>query len=621
MSSDSPPPRRGPFGPEIRRVLRHYAGVAGVRRWHLAVPALLALLIAAVEGGSFALLIPLTDGMAANDFDVLDGSSTFGWVARLLPDAAANSPSRDAYLAILIIGLIFAGRVAKLSLEYVRKLYLDLRNERYQVRIKRETFARVLRFGRQYFDRQALGRVDTEVGWSSSVVELLAAAEGLFLNVVRLAAKIVLMVAISIPLSLSILIAFPLIRALLSRIHRSAVTVATEGAEVERRMRTEILDLLATIPLVKAFSQEDEAASAYGEILEESRGIQVRRQRLRHLKNPVEEGVVLLGVLVAQGLTLWWASDFQPGDLARFGAFLLVAQQCMPDYMAFSNFRLRMFEQVPLLEALATLFNDDGKHMVPSGPRRYEGLREGIEIRGLTFGYRADAPVLRDVDATIQVGEITAIVGETGAGKTSLVDLVARFYDCPPATVFVDGVDIRDVSLPSLHARMAMVSQDVWLLNRSVRDNLTFGLAEVPPDEVLLEGLAEVELAEFVAGLRGGLDAVVGDRGVRMSGGQRQRLALARALLRDPDILILDEATSALDSVVERRIEEAIERKVRGRTLLVIAHRLSTIRNADQILVMAGGRIVERGTWDALIDHGGVFARLHAAQHPPHAAT
>jgi subfamily B ATP-binding cassette protein MsbA len=205
-------------------------------------------------------------------------------------------------------------------------------------------------------------------------------------------------------------------------------------------------------------------------------------------------------------------------------------------------------------------------------------------------------------------------VGSSGAGKTTFVDLLARFYDCEPGTILLDGTDIREYSLPSLHSRMAIVSQDVWLLNRSLRDNLTFGLDETVEDPELVGVLSDVVLDDFLAELPEGLDTEVGDRGVRLSGGQRQRIALARALLRDPDIVILDEATSALDSVIEQGVAEAIKRRLTGHTLIVIAHRLSTIRDADLILVFEGGRIVERGTWDELIARGGAFHDLYQAQ-------
>jgi subfamily B ATP-binding cassette protein MsbA len=379
-------------------------------------------------------------------------------------------------------------------------------------------------------------------------------------------------------------------------------------------MRSQVLDILGSIPLVKAYSQEDVAASAYTEVLREAEDVAVRRDRIVSLRYPVEEVVILFVMLLVQATVIYVTGDFRPGDLAAFGAFLLVLQQALPDYKYLSLFSLKVSEELPRLEAVAGLFSDHGKFVVPSGPETFPGLREQITIRDLDFQYQEGVDTLSGISATIPAGQVTAIVGRSGAGKTTFVDLIARFYDCPPQSILFDGVDVRDYALPSLHKTMAIVSQYVWLLNRSLRDNLTFGLEHVPADEALLGALDDVDLSEFVAGLAAGLDTEVGDKGVRLSGGQRQRVALARALLRDPDILILDEATSALDSVVEQRVARAIQERVQGHTLIVIAHRLSTIRDADLILVMDEGRLVERGTWDDLVGGDGPFAALHAAQ-------
>ena len=222
---------------------------------------------------------------------------------------------------------------------------------------------------------------------------------------------------------------------------------------------------------------------------------------------------------------------------------------------------------------------------------------------------------MHQITTSIEAGKVTAIVGRTGAGKTTFVDLLARFYDCAPGRIMLDDVDIREYSLPSLHEKMAIVSQGVWLLNRTLRDNLTFGLSRRVADEELEAALRDVDLDEFRSGLREGLDTEIGDRGVRLSGGQRQRVALARALLRDPDILILDEATSALDSIVEQRVAHAIQRRSAGRTLIMIAHRLSTIRGADLIIVMDKGRVAEQGSWDDLLTQKGIFRQLYEAQY------
>jgi subfamily B ATP-binding cassette protein MsbA len=573
------------------------------------------LLAGAFEAASFSLLVPLTDAVAENSFDFLDESRAFGWIGALVPDALSAPPARDAFLVIATVSLIILGRVAKLVLEYLRKLFVVARNERYRVAVSRETFGRVLGFGRQYFDKQSLGRVDAEVGWSSSVLGLLVAGEELFRYAVGLVVKAAVMVAISLPLSIAFIVTLPFVNWFMTTVNNQVRRISTEGLEVDRRMRGRILDLLGSIPLVKAYSQEEAAAQAYTEVLRQAEDIAVRRDRIMSLRYPVEEVVILLVMLAVQGTVIFVEGDFRPGDLAAFGAFLLILQQALPDYKYLSLFSLKVSEEVPRLEAVAGLFSDEGKFIVPSGPRTFERLEDRIEIRGLTFQYQSGVDTLREIQATIPAGKVTAIVGRSGAGKTTLVDLVARFYDCAPGSIMLDGVDVREFSLESLHDKMAIVSQDVWLLNRSVRDNLTFGLSRGVEDAELFGALNDVDLSEWVVRLPAGLETEVGDRGVRLSGGQRQRLALARAVLRDPDILILDEATSALDSVVEQRVARAIQQRAVGRTVILIAHRLSTVRDADQILVMRDGQVVERGVWQTLIDQRGVFAELHEAQY------
>ncbi len=594
-------------------VLRHYWRVADVKAWHLVLPIGLILIASAFEGASFSLLIPLKDAVAENSFDFLGESRAFGWISELVPDGLDPS-ARDAYLVLLIAVLMILGRVGKLGFQYTARLVVTARNERYRVRVGKETFGRVLAFGRQYFDGQAIGRIDAEIGWSSSVIGLLTAAQELFRHVVSLLVKVGVMIVISLPLSIAFLVTLPLVQGLVAAINRAVKRISEEGVEVDRQIRAQTLDILGAIPLVKAVSQEQTASEMYEKVLRLGERVAVRRDRAIGIRYPIEEITILLAMLLVQGVFIYATGDFRPADLAAFGAFLIVLQQALRDYKLISRFSLHVFEELPRLEAVAGLFSDEGKFIVPSGDKTFGGLEHGIEVNNLNFRYVQGPETLHDLNATIAAGKVTAIVGSSGAGKTTFVDLLARFYDCEPGSILLDGTDIRQYSLPSLHSRMAIVSQDVWLLNRSLRDNLTFGLERTVGDEELVGALADVELGDLLVEFPDGLDTEVGDRGVRLSGGQRQRIALARALLRDPDIVILDEATSALDSVIERSVAAAIKRRLTGHTLIVIAHRLSTIRDADHILVFEGGRIVERGTWEELIERGGAFHELHRAQ-------
>ena len=261
----------------------------------------------------------------------------------------------------------------------------------------------------------------------------------------------------------------------------------------------------------------------------------------------------------------------------------------------------------------ATLFDDTDKYYVKGGTVRFDGLKSGISCKNLSFSYDDEKDVLHNVSFEIPKGSMTAVVGPTGSGKSTLINLLMRFYDCPEGSLFLDGTDIRSFSLDHYLKHIASVSQETLLLHDTLRYNITYGLNTIS-DHDLMQVIERARLSDFIASLPKGLDTLIGDRGVRLSGGEKQRVSIARALLKGAEILILDEATSSLDSHTEKLIQEAIDEAVKDRTSIVIAHRLSTIQHADQILVLENSRLVEAGTLDALLQKKGKFSQLWEEQ-------
>jgi subfamily B ATP-binding cassette protein MsbA len=245
-------------------------------------------------------------------------------------------------------------------------------------------------------------------------------------------------------------------------------------------------------------------------------------------------------------------------------------------------------------------------------------IRDEIRIESATFSYE-DEPVLKDVNLTIKAGEMVAFVGMSGGGKSTLVNLIPRFYDLDSGSIKIDGQDIRDVSLASLRRQIGIVTQQTILFNDTIKNNIAYGDIR-KTDEDIVNAAKAANAHDFIMKLPNGYDTFIGEQGMKLSGGERQRISIARALLKNAPILILDEATSSLDTEAEKEVQEALDKLMKNRTTLVIAHRLSTIRNADRIMVLIGGRIVEVGTHDSLLEKQGEYFKLYNLQFQEEAA-
>jgi ATP-binding cassette, subfamily B, bacterial MsbA len=329
---------------------------------------------------------------------------------------------------------------------------------------------------------------------------------------------------------------------------------------------------------------------------------------------PLAEGLattILIGMIVLSISVFVGNGTLQAASLLTF---LFILFRLVPAIHEINGNRAMINSYRGSIENIKELLRSDNKPYMENGTLPFSGLQQAIALHSVDFGYDPSVPVLRNITLTLNKGETTALVGASGAGKTTLADLIPRFYDPTAGRILVDGTDLREFDINTLRRKMAVVSQDTFIFNTSVRNNIAYGM-ETIDDEAVYEAARAANALDFILEMPEGFDTQLGDRGVRLSGGQRQRIAIARALLRNPEILILDEATSALDSVSERLIQESLEKLSVGRTVVAIAHRLSTIVRADKVVVMEKGQIVEQGTYQELLDQRGKLWNYHQMQH------
>jgi ATP-binding cassette, subfamily B, bacterial MsbA len=538
-------------------------------------------------------------------------TTAFGWLAKLFGDGTfTHHPDpRTIYLVPIALVFIFLGRGIG---NFTQTYFMGYVGRSIVKRLRGEVFRSVLDLPAAYFDRSSTGTLLSRLTYNSEQVG--QASSDSIVIMARAALTVIAMVIglfwLNWRLALISLTTGPLAAWLVSVVSRN---FRRYGRRIQDSMGdvTRIAKEAFEAPrLVKVYEAQPHLRATFDAVNEHNRRSYMKLILTRGLANPTVQLVTAFGGALVLGLALrdTISGRMSPGDLLGFFTLLTSIAQPMRELVQVAD---PLQQGIAAAESLFELIDEPPE---PAGGGYVAGRVRGVvEFRNVSFSYpQGERPALRGVSLDAPAGSSLAIVGRSGSGKSTLVSLLPRFYDVGSGSILIDGHDIREYDLRSLRAQIAVVSQDVTLFDDTIRNNIAFGRKVSEGD--LLQAAEAAHVLEFASALPTGLDTVVGDRGVLLSGGQRQRISIARALLKNAPILILDEATSALDTEAERHIQAALAHLVRNRTTFVIAHRLSTVEQADRIVVLDAGELVESGTHAELLARDGRYAQLYRLQ-------
>ncbi len=509
-------------------------------------------------------------------------------------------------LAIIVVAIIRG-----LS-SYGNTYYMGYVGQRVIADLRKTLYTHILELPYEFFVKNPAGGLTSRLTNDINLLEK-ATADTLIhafkqgLSVVVLAVIILMM---DWQLALIGGIVFPLAIYPAMRFGKKIKNISRKGQGTLGDMASIIYEALKGIRVVKGFGMKNYETKRFDQENERFARYRTRAIKIRGISSPFMETFAA----VSFALTIWYASyRISAGTLTPeafitfFAAIVMLYQPVRVLNGVYLNLQQGLGSAQRIFEIL-----DTPTEAVKDGTKLCTGVEEGIEFRDVSFGY-GEKEVLKKINLTVKKGERIAIVGSSGVGKSTLVNLIPRFYDVTEGAILIDGVDIRDFTLESLRRQISIISQDVVLFNDTVRNNIAYGRPEISEEEVIRAAIS-ANAHQFIQELPQGYDTVIGEGGIRLSGGQRQRLSIARAILKDAPILIMDEATSSLDAESERAVQEGLKNLMKGRTTFIIAHRFSTIKDATRIVVLSGGTIVEVGSHDELMQKSGEYRRLYSLQ-------
>lgn len=553
--------------------------------------------------------------------DAFKSVNTGGWMNQINPVThfkewlydVIQQPGGNVRALMVICFLVFGAVMLKNLFAYLSMYFLNPIRNRILNDMRSNMYATILRLPIGYFTEQRKGDIMSRLSNDLNDVEgsTISVLESLFREPITILLFFTYMIVLSPQLTLFLLIFLPVAGFILGRIGRSLKKENKQVLQQFGQIFSTIEETLGGMRIIKAFNAEKRIQQKFEHENQAMYHLKNKANRRRDLASPVSEALGITSVLCI----LWYGGrlvlsgdsgfSLNAGD---FLAYIAIFTQLIQPLKGLSNASYNIQKGAASIERIEALIHEHVGITDSPDAKELKAFNHSIELRNVNFSYQ-DQPILKNINLTIEKGKTIALVGSSGAGKSTLADLIPRFIDATEGEVLIDGQPIKSYSLHSIRNLMGVVTQEAILFNDSIAANIALGKPEAGMDEII-KAAQIANAAGFIEKKEQGYETNIGDRGQKLSGGERQRLTIARAVLKNPPILILDEATSSLDTESERLVQEAINNLMHNRTSIVIAHRLSTIRHADEIIVMQKGEIVERGTHDQLVARNGYYKKL-----------
>ncbi|ELC8443577.1 ABC transporter ATP-binding protein [Clostridium perfringens] len=525
----------------------------------------------------------------------------------IINDVIPNRQIRLLFIFAVVLTLIF---LIKAGLNYFMQYWGHVVGVRMQADMRRDLFDKLQEMPNKYFDNNKTGVIMSRIVNDLLDISELAhhGPEDLFISIVMLLGSFIILCTINIPLTIITFAILPFL--LFYTINkRNKMKIAFKETRVKTgEVNATIENSISGVRVTKSFGNKTYEMKKF------DKSNNIFKKAREHAYKAMAEyfsgmfflvDMLELIVLIAAGY-FTYLGKINIGD---FAAYLLYIKMFLQPIRKLINFNEMFQNGMSGFERFEEIMNEENEKEIPNA-KELKDVKGKISIKDVTFRYDNKESILENFNLDIKAGKMVALVGPSGGGKTTVCNLIPRFYEYESGKIFIDGVDISTVTLKSLRENIGIVQQDVFLFTGTIRENIMYGNPNATEEEVI-EAAKNACLHDFIMGLEDGYDTFIGERGVKLSGGQKQRIAIARVFLKNPAILILDEATSALDNVTEYEIQKALEELSKDRTTLVVAHRLSTVKNSDEIIVLTDKGIEERGTHEELIKLGGVYSHLH----------